>query len=77
MIYSVAGQYLPMSQAVSNPPNYLTFEEYLAYDNSTDGRYELVNGVLVKMPPESDKNLEIARKLLLELIKHIAVQRVA
>ncbi len=48
----------------------LTFEEYLAYDNGTDNRCELVDGVLVEMPPESDENLGIARKLFLELIQH-------
>jgi Uma2 family endonuclease len=49
----------------------LTFEDYLRHDDGTDARYELVNGVLVEMPPESDENLSIARKLFLELIKHI------
>lgn len=64
-----------MSQA-SSRTKLLTFEEYLAYDDDTDTRYELVDGELVEMPPESDENLEIARKLLLELIKHISVERV-
>ncbi len=31
----------------------LTFEEYLTYDDGTDTRYELVDGELVEMPPES------------------------
>ncbi|WP_316792446.1 Uma2 family endonuclease [Thermoleptolyngbya oregonensis] len=65
-----------MGQAVSFPSTYMTFEDYLAYDDGTDTRYELVNGVLVEMPPESDENLGIARKLLLELIKHIPADRV-
>lgn len=38
----------------------LTLEEYLAYDNGTDTRYELVDGVLVEMPAESPLNLDIA-----------------
>jgi Uma2 family endonuclease len=59
-----------MSQAVSTTSTYLTFEQYLAHDDGTDTRYELVNGALVAMPPESDENIGIARKLLLELIKH-------
>lgn len=62
-----------MSQAISP---YMTFEDYLAYDDCTDTRYELVNGVLVEMPPESDENLGIARKLLLELLKHAPADRV-
>ncbi|MDX2213414.1 MAG: Uma2 family endonuclease [Oculatellaceae cyanobacterium bins.114] len=66
-----------MSQTASSKPKSLTFEEYLAYDDSTDTRYELVDGELVEMPPESDENLEIARKLLLELIRHLPVSWVA
>jgi Uma2 family endonuclease len=38
----------------------LTFEEYLDYDDGTDTRYELVNGVLVEMGAESPLNLDIA-----------------
>nr|WP_319420902.1 hypothetical protein [Pleurocapsa sp. FMAR1] len=32
----------------------LSLEEYLAYDDGTDSRYELVDGKLVAMPPKSD-----------------------
>ena len=38
----------------------ITLEDYLAYDDGTDTRYELVNGELVAMPPESDLNHCIA-----------------
>ncbi|WP_442937961.1 Uma2 family endonuclease [Nostoc sp.] len=31
-----------------------TFEEYLTYDDGTDKRYELEDGVLLEMPPASD-----------------------
>jgi Uma2 family endonuclease len=34
----------------------LTLEEYLAHDDGTDRRYELVDGVLVEMPPETGRN---------------------
>jgi Uma2 family endonuclease len=64
-----------MSSAVF-PTTYLTFDDYLAYDDGTDTRYELVDGVLVEMPPESDGNLGIARTLFLELIKHVPADRV-
>jgi Uma2 family endonuclease len=37
-----------------------TLAEYLAYDDGTDKRYELVNGELVEMPSESDLNNQIA-----------------
>jgi len=63
-----------MSQAASSKTKFSTFEEYLAYDDGTDTRHELVDGELVEMPPESDENLGIARKLLLELIKHFPAE---
>ena len=47
----------------------LTFEEYLAYDNGTDDRYELVDGELVKMPPEDRINSKIALFLLAKLLE--------
>ena len=47
----------------------LTLEEYLVYDDGTDTRYELVDGELVAMPPESDRNNLIALYLLTELWK--------
>lgn len=61
-----------MTQAISAP--YLTLDQYLAHTADTDTRCELVNGVLVEMPPESDENLSIARRLLLELIKHFPAE---
>jgi Uma2 family endonuclease len=61
-----------MSQAVF-PTTYLTFEDYLAYDDGTDSRYELVDGVLVDMPPESVENNTMAKKLLFELAQHFPV----
>jgi Uma2 family endonuclease len=42
-----------------------TLAEYLAYDDGTDKRYELVNGELIEMPSESDLNNAIAIFLLL------------
>ncbi|MBE9042447.1 Uma2 family endonuclease [Oscillatoriales cyanobacterium LEGE 11467] len=38
----------------------MTLQEYLNYDDGTDTRYELVNGVLVKMGAESALNISIA-----------------
>jgi Uma2 family endonuclease len=54
----------------------LTFDEYLAYDDGTDTRYELVDGELVAMPPESPENLNLARFILLQLLKHLPLERV-
>jgi Uma2 family endonuclease len=41
-----------------------TLAEYLAYDDGTDKRYELVNGELIEMPSESDLNNQIAMFLI-------------
>jgi Uma2 family endonuclease len=43
----------------------MTLEEYLNYDDGTDTLYELVNGELVVMPPESELNRRIAMFLLI------------
>ncbi len=43
----------------------MTPEEYLDYDDGTDTRYELVDGVLVEMGAESTLNTQIAVFLLL------------
>ena len=52
----------------------LTLEEYLAFDDGTDNRYELVDGKLVTMPPESDRNNLIALYLLSEFLKLVPLR---
>ncbi|NDJ25722.1 Uma2 family endonuclease [Nostoc sp. B(2019)] len=52
----------------------LTLEEYLAYDNGTDTKYELVDGELVEMPPESDRNNLISLYLLSQFLRFIPIQ---
>jgi Uma2 family endonuclease len=58
----------------------LTFEEYLDYDDGTDTRYELVNGVLVEMGAESPLNLDIALFLIVFFVQsgvpqtHVAIK---
>jgi Uma2 family endonuclease len=52
----------------------LTLDEYLAYDDGTDARYELVDGELFKMPPESDRNNLISLYLLSEFLKFVPIQ---
>jgi Uma2 family endonuclease len=42
----------------------ISLEEYLTYDDGTDTRYELVDGVLVEMGTESTVNTQIAIYLL-------------
>ena len=52
----------------------LTLEEYLTYDDGTDNRYELIDGKLTLMPPESDLHNLIALFLLSEFIKLVPFQ---
>lgn len=46
----------------------LTFEEYLAYNDGTDNRYELVNGELIMVPLPSADHADII-DLLLEIFR--------
>lgn len=59
-----------MTTAISS----LTLEEYLAYDDGTDNRYELVDGKLILMPPETDHNNLIALYLLSEFLKFVPIK---
>ena len=53
-----------------------SFEEYLSYDDGTDNLYELFNGELIEVPPESGLNVEIATLLLLQFALKLGYQRV-
>lgn len=55
----------------------LTFDDYLAQTNGLEGRYELVNGALVNMPPESPENLEIAKGLMFALARSVPLALIA
>ena len=52
---------------VTTQPQKLTFEEYLAYEDDTENRYQLIDGELVALPPESGLNDWIARYLFFSL----------
>lgn len=54
--------------------NRLTLEEYLLYEDDTDNRYELVDGQLIVMPPETDRNNLISLYLLSEFLKFVPFQ---
>jgi len=45
----------------------ITFDEYLNYSNETDQRYELIDGELIVLPPESEPNNFIANYLFFYL----------
>ena len=50
--------------AVVTQTKFMTFEEYLTYDDGTDTLCELVNGELIPMPPESHQNQQVSISLL-------------
>ena len=53
-----------------------SFEEYLSYDDGTDKLYELFNGELIEMPPESGINVQIATFLLIQFVSLLGYKRV-
>lgn len=53
-----------------------SFEEYLLYDDDSDKLYELFNGELVEMPPESGINVQIANRLFLIFALLIGTDRI-
>lgn len=55
---------------------FLSFEEYLSYDDETENLYELFNGELIEVPPESGENVEIATFLLVQFALTLGHQRV-
>ena len=63
--------------SISNQSQLFTLEEFLAYDDGSDQRYELVDGELIEMPPETQGNLQIAKYLLFEWAKYLPLQLIA
>jgi Uma2 family endonuclease len=61
---------------VQTQPALQTFEDFLAQAATTDAYYELTNGALVEMPPESYENLRRALKLYDALRALVADQQV-
>ena len=55
---------------------FLSFEDYLAYDDGTDKLYELFNGELIEVAPESGNNVEIAASLFCEFFPIVGRSRV-
>jgi len=61
---------------IKEHPTFLTFDEYLSYDDGTDYFFELFNGELIPVPPESGWNVEIATRLLIIFASLVGVTRV-
>ena len=57
-------------------PKFQSFEEYLAYDDGTEKLYELFNGELIEVPPESGKNVQIATFLLIQFAAIVGYRQV-
>jgi Uma2 family endonuclease len=57
-------------------PQFQSFDEYLTYDDGTDNLYELFNGELIKVPPESGENVRIANRLFLYFALLLGTDRV-
>ncbi|WP_445636229.1 Putative restriction endonuclease domain-containing protein [Nostoc sp. DSM 114161] len=53
-----------------------SFEEYLSYDDGSDKLYELFNGELIEIPPESGINVQIATFLLIQFVCLLGYKRV-
>ena len=64
------------SLPIKQHPRFESFEDYLAYEDGGDGNYELFNGELVEVPPESGWNVAIATKLLLNFAQVVGYLRV-
>jgi len=62
---------------VQTRPKFYSFADYLAYDDGTDCLYELFNGKLIEVPPESGYNTSVAFFLgiqLAALVGHLRVR---
>ncbi len=57
-------------------PRFKTFEEYLNYDDNSEKFYELFNGELIEMPPESGLKFQIATFLLIKFASLVGHNRV-
>ena len=57
-------------------PRFQTFAEYLQYEDNSEESYELFNGELVEMPPESGLNFQIANRLFLVFALMLGTDRV-
>ncbi len=57
-------------------PRFASFAEYLQYNDDSEKLYELFNGELIEMPPESGLNIQIANRLFLAFALMLGTDRV-
>ncbi len=70
------GDRIQIKTMIQVKPRFQSFEEYLSYDDGTDNLYELFNGELIEVPPESGINVQIANRLFLVFALLIGTDRV-
>lgn len=61
---------------VQTRPKFYSFDDYLAYDDGTEHFYELFNGELIQVPPESGYNTSVAFFLSIQLAALVGHLRV-
>ncbi|MDJ1182194.1 Uma2 family endonuclease [Roseofilum casamattae] len=61
---------------LTTKPRFATFAEYLEYEDDSEQLYELFNGELIAMPPESGLNVEIATFLVLQFARVLPYRQV-
>ncbi|ACK69276.1 protein of unknown function DUF820 [Gloeothece citriformis PCC 7424] len=61
---------------LTTKPRFTSFEDYLTYDDNSEGIYELFNGELIEMPPESGLNVQIVNRLFLIFALMLGTDRV-
>lgn len=61
---------------VQTRPRFCSFDDYLAYDDGTENFYELFNGELIQVPPESGYNTSVAFFLSIQLAALVGHLRV-
>ncbi len=62
---------------VQTKPRFYSFEDYLTYDDGSDRLYELFNGELIEVPPESGYNTSLAFFLSIQfaaIVGHLRVR---
>jgi Uma2 family endonuclease len=65
-----------LSTAVVTRPRFESFEEYLEYTDDNNRLYELFNGELIELAPESGVNIGIANFLLAAFLPIVSYLRV-
>jgi Uma2 family endonuclease len=67
---------MTLSTAVVKHPRFESFEDYLNYTDNNDRLYELFNGELVQVPPESGFNIGVANFLFTLFLPIVGYLRV-